>query len=346
MPELRMPAETDAHERIFMAFPSGGYTLGETEAQAEAAREAWSSVARAISAFTPVTMMVDPASEAEARRHLGDAVSYCLHELDDAWMRDIGPSFVRTPDGQLAAVDWNFNGWGAQSWAAWDKDRLVAGRIAQLAGADQVRASITNEGGGIHVDGQGTVLATRSVQLDPGRNPGKSEQDIEAEFARLLGARKTIWLDRGLTRDNEEFGTRGHVDIVACFARPGVVLFHDQRDPQHPDYAISQEVRERLEQSTDAQGRALQLIAVPAPQVLRDAEGWVDYSYINHLVTNGAVIACSFDDPNDQRAASILAAAYPGREVVGVDARELFARGGGIHCITQQLPTAEQRPGT
>ncbi|MEU5832187.1 agmatine deiminase family protein [Streptomyces diacarni] len=342
MPELRMPAETEAHERIFMAFPSGGYTLGETEAQAEAARAAWGAVARAVSAFTPVTMVVDPASEAAARRHLGDAVSYCLHPLDDAWMRDSGPSFVRTAQGQLKAVNWNFNGWGAQSWASWDKDRLVAGHVARLAGAEEIRASITNEGGGIHVDGEGTVLATRSVQLDPGRNPGKTEKDIEDEFARLLGTRKTIWLDRGLSRDNEEFGTRGHVDIVACFARPGVVLYHDQQDPRHPDYAISQAVRTRLEQSTDAQGRTLELIAVPAPTVLRDAEGWVDYSYINHLVTNGGVIACSFDDPNDHQAASILAAAYPGREVASVDARELFARGGGIHCITQQQPAAER----
>ncbi|MFK0082857.1 agmatine/peptidylarginine deiminase [Glutamicibacter sp. NPDC090743] len=342
MPELRMLAETEAHERIFMAFPSGGYTLGETEAQAEAARAAWSAVARAVSAFTPVTMVVDPASEAAARRHLGDAVAYCLHPLDDAWMRDSGPSFVRTAQGQLKAVNWNFNGWGAQSWASWDKDRLVAGHVARLAGAEEIRASITNEGGGIHVDGEGTVLATRSVQLDPGRNPGKTEKDIEDEFARLLGTRKTIWLDRGLSRDNEEFGTRGHVDIVACFARPGVVLYHDQQDPRHPDHAISQAVRERLEQSTDAQGRVLELIAVPAPTVLRDAEGWVDYSYINHLVTNGGVIACSFDDPNDHQAASILAAAYAGREVTSVDARELFARGGGIHCITQQLPATER----
>ncbi|MGX1591521.1 agmatine deiminase family protein [Glutamicibacter sp. NPDC055491] len=342
MPELRMPAETEAHERIFMAFPSGGYTLGETEAQAEAARAAWSAVARAVSAFTPVTMVVDPASEAAARRHLGDAVAYCLHPLDDAWMRDSGPSFVRTAQGQLKAVNWNFNGWGAQSWASWDKDRLVAGHVARLAGAEEIRASITNEGGGIHVDGEGTVLATRSVQLDPGRNPGQTEKDIEDEFARLLGTRKTIWLDRGLSRDNEEFGTRGHVDIVACFARPGVVLYHDQQDPRHPDHVISQAVRARLEQSTDAQGRTLELIAVPAPTVLRDAEGWVDYSYINHLVTNGGVIACSFDDPNDHQAASILAAAYPGREVASVDARELFARGGGIHCITQQLPATER----
>ena len=340
MPEFYMPAETEAHERIFMAFPAGGYTLGDTEEEAEAARTTWSQVAKAITRFTPVTMVVDPSAEADARRHLGDGADYVIQELDDAWMRDIGPTFVRTKDNSLAAVNWNFNGWGAQSWASWEKDQLIAGHLAQLTGLAELRAGITNEGGGIHVDGEGTILATRSVQLDPGRNPGATEAQIEEEFSRLLGTSKVIWLDRGLSRDNEEFGTRGHVDIVACFAAPGVVLYHDQQNPQHPDFLISREVRERLEASTDAQGRKLTLIPVPAPSVLRDEEGWVDYSYINHLVTNGGVIACAFDDPNDQQAATILADAYPGREVLSVDARELFARGGGIHCITQQLPRA------
>ncbi|KSU65889.1 agmatine deiminase family protein [Arthrobacter sp. NIO-1057] len=338
MSKFLMPAETEAHERIFMAFPTGGYTLGDTEEEAEAARSTWSQVARAIAIFTPVTMVVDPSAHADARRHLGDTVDYLIHELDDAWMRDIGPTFVRTADNTLAAVNWNFNGWGAQSWARWEKDQLIAGHLAQHTAVQEIRANITNEGGGIHVDGEGTILATRSVQLDPGRNPGVTATQIEEEFSRVLGTRKVIWLDRGLTRDNEEFGTRGHVDIVACFAAPGVVLYHDQQNPEHPDFLISQEVRERLEESTDAHGRKLKLIAVPAPQVLRDEDGWVDYSYINHLVTNGGVIACAFEDPNDEQAAQILAEAYPDREVISVDARELFARGGGIHCITQQLP--------
>lgn len=338
MPEYTMPAETSAHERIFMAFPTRGYTLGDTEAEAEAARTAWANVARAIARFTPVTLIVDPSAEAEARRHLGDTVHYELRELDDAWMRDIGPTFVRQADGGLAAVDWNFNGWGAQPWASWGKDSKIAAEVAELAGVPRLGASITNEGGGIHVDGAGTVLATRSVQLDPGRNPGKTASEIETEFARLLGTEKVIWLQRGLSRDNEEFGTRGHVDITACFAAPGVVLYHDQRDPSHPDHGISAEIRQMLESATDARGRHLELVPVPAPSVLRDTDGWVDYSYINHLVTNGGVIACTFDDPQDAEALQILAEAYPGREVVGVDARELFARGGGIHCITQQLP--------
>ena len=160
-------------------------------------------------------------------------------------------------------------------------------------------------------------------------------------MARLLGADKAIWLKRGLTRDYDSHGTLGHVDIVACFPAPGKVLIHDQRDPSHPDHAVTAEVRAILSEATDARGRKLEILSVPAPKTLKDAEGFVDYSYINHLAVNGGIIACGFgEDYADAQARDILAAAYPGRRVVTVDAREIFARGGGIHCITQQQPKA------
>jgi agmatine deiminase len=189
-----------------------------------------------------------------------------------------------------------------------------------------------NEGGGIHVDGTGKLLVTDTVQLDPGRNPSLSRQAVERELHLQLGTTQAIWLTRGLTRDYEQFGTRGHIDIVACFTPDGSVLYHDQQNPEHPDYEVSAEVRETLE------AHGLRALPVPAPDTLRDAEGFVDYSYINHYVLNGGVLLCGFDDPRDTEAAEIMRRAYPGREVVLVDARELFARGGGIHCITQQQP--------
>src|SRR3546814_400246 len=142
--------------------------------------------------------------------------------------------------------------------------------------------------------------------------------DLEAELARTIGAKHVIWLPRGLTRDQETYGTRGHVDIVAAISSPGVVLVHDQRNPVHPDYAVSKTIIELFESSTDVGGRPWKVIRVPAPEILRDDEGFVDYSYINHLVVNRGVIACSFDDPADAEAARILAAAYPGRTVVTV----------------------------
>ena len=335
----RMPHEGDPHSRTWMAWPSAGYTLGGSAAEVDAARRTWAGVANAVALFEPVSMVVDPDDLAVAAKHLGPRIDVISAPLDDAWMRDIGPTFVLGADGELGAVDWVFNGWGAQSWASWDKDAKVAARIGALTGAVIVPSPIVNEGGGIHVDGEGTVLLTETVQLDPGRNPDATKADIEAEMARCLGATKCLWLPRGLTRDYNEFGTRGHIDIVATFTEPGVVLVHDQEHPDHPDHAVSAEAIALLEQATDAAGRRLRVERIPAPATLFDDDGPVDYSYVNHLVVNGGVIACTFADEHDERALEVLRRVYPGREVVGVDARELFARGGGIHCITQQQPS-------
>lgn len=340
MTAWHMPAETAPQERIWMAFPTGGYTLGDTAEEAHAARSVWAAVANAAVEFEPVTMVIDPADVDIAARHLNPAIEVLVAGLNDAWMRDIGPTFVLDERGSLGAVDWVFNGWGAQDWAAWDKDSLVAAEVAGRSRARHLVSPLVNEGGGIQVDGEGTVLVTETVQLDPGRNPGLGREDVEAELARTIGARHVIWLPRGLARDSEKFGTRGHVDIVAAIPSPGTLLVHSQQNPEHPDFEVSREIISFLSTTRDAAGREWNIIEVPAPETLSDAEGFVDYSYINHLVVNGGVIACTFSDPNDEKALRILADAYPGRRIVGIDARELFARGGGIHCITQQQPAA------
>jgi len=315
-----------------MAFPAPGYSLGETEDEAVEARTAWAAVANAAVRFEPVTVVVDPGEVEAARAVLDDEVEIVSAPLNDAWMRDIGPTFVHAEDGSVAAVDWVFNGWGAAAWAAWDKDQEIARTVAGLAQTPLITSLMVNEGGGIHVDGRGTVLVTETVQLGQGRNEHWTKADVEAELARTIGATEVVWLPRGLTRDYELYGTRGHVDIVATFVAPGRVLLHRQDDPAHPDHEVSARLKTLLTER-------FEVIDLPAPAQLRDEEGWVDWSYVNHLVVNGGVIACSFDDPNDAAAVAILEQAYPGREVVTVDARPIFARGGGIHCITQQQPS-------
>ncbi|GLJ61952.1 putative agmatine deiminase [Microbacterium barkeri] len=338
----RMPAETDRHERTWMAFPREGFTLGDTDAEREAGYTAWSAVAHAVAEFEPVTMVVDPSEVARARRMLSSHIELLEAPLDEFWMRDVGPTFVvdDTRPGALGAVDWTFNGWGAPAWAEWRLSAQLGRIVGRAAGAEIVSSALVNEGGGIHVDGEGTVLATETVQLDPRRNPYADKERVEAEFARTIGAAKVVWLPRGLTRDYDEFGTNGHVDIVATLTSPGVLLLHDQRDPDHPDHAVTRELRAHLAQQTDAAGRAFEIVDLPAPATLRDDEGFVDWSYVNHLVVNDGVIACGFgEDEADGRARDILAEVYPGRTVKTVDAREIFARGGGIHCITQQQPS-------
>ncbi|MFT4258353.1 agmatine deiminase family protein [Microbacterium sp.] len=335
----RMPAETARHDRIWMAFPAEGQTLGQSASEREEGYAAWTAVALATAAFTPVSMLVDPTEIARARRMLGGAVEIVEAPVDEFWMRDSGPTFVVSDDGRLGAVDWIFNGWGAPDWAEWHKAAQHARLIAEAAGAELVSSTLVNEGGGIHVDGEGTVLLTETVQLDPRRNPFADRQRVEAELARTIGSTKAVWLPRGLTRDYDDFGTNGHVDIVATLPSPGVVLLHEQGDPEHPDFEVSLALRAFFAEQTDAAGRRFEIVDLPAPATLRDDEGFVDWSYVNHLVTNDGVVACGFgDEQADAAARSILADAYPGRRVVTVDARPLFARGGGIHCITQQQP--------
>ncbi|MFD9890846.1 agmatine/peptidylarginine deiminase [Amycolatopsis sp. NPDC059027] len=339
----RMPAETAPHERVWMAFPRAGHTLGEDAAAAREAYAAWAAVANTVAEFEPVVMVVDPSERERARRLLGSEVKQVEAPLDDFWMRDIGPTFVVDDErpGVLGAVDWVFNGWGAPAWASWERDREIGGFVADEAGAEPVGSLLVNEGGAIHVDGEGTVLVTETVQLDPGRNPYAGKARVEAELRRTIGATTVIWLPRGLTRDYAEFGTRGHVDMVATIPSPGRLLLHAQPDPGHPDHAVLREIRASLAGRTDAAGRTFEIVEIPAPPTLRDAGGFVDWNYVNHLVVNGGVIACGYGDARaDAVAAGILAEAYPGRRVVTIDARPILARGGGIHCITQQQPVA------
>jgi agmatine deiminase len=316
-----------------MSWPPNNYLLGDSSEEAELTRTTWANVANAIVKYEPVTVLATSDQIELARNYLHPSIEIVEAELNDAWLRDNGPTFSKSETGELVAVNWIFNGWGNQPWAEFDKDSQTASFIAKLAGSKVIESKLINEGGGIHVNGSGVVLLTETVQLGEGRNSSWSKQEVEAEIHEKLGTDKAIWIKRGLTRDYDGFGTRGHIDIVACFASENVILYHDQQDPSHPDYEVSKEVKATLE----AAG-SYELIAIPAPKVLSDVEGFVDYSYINHYIVNGAVILCSFDDPNDEVAKSILEKVYPGRDIVLVDAKRIFANGGGIHCITQQQP--------
>jgi agmatine deiminase len=339
-----MPAETAPQDRTWMAFPVGSEPLGTSAAEREAGYAAWAAVANAVAEFQPVSIIVDPSEGARAKRMLNGSIERVERVLDDYWLRDSGPTFVHAEDGSLAAVDWIFNGWGGGTWTSWNNDRGLAQFIAGLIGVPVVSSLLVNEGGGIHVDGAGTVLVTDTVQLDPGRNPYADKARVEIELTRTIGTQEAIWLPRGLTRDYEKYGTRGHVDMVATFAAPGKVLVHDQRDQGHPDHAVMKELRAVLADARDAKGAKLELISLPAPATLSDAHGFVDWNYVNHLVVNGGIIACSYGEPGaDARACAILGEAYPGRRVVAVDAREILARGGGVHCITQQQPKPLKR---
>jgi agmatine deiminase len=257
--------------------------------------------------------------------------------IDDAWLRDSGPTFV-VRDGQLHAVHWVFNGWGAQAWASWENDANVGAVLGEHFDATVHRSTLVNEGGGIEVDGAGLLVVTETVQLDPGRNGTSSKREVSAEFMAQLDVEEPIWIPRGLAGDYGPFATRGHVDLVVKFIAPAVALVHRQTNPDHPDFPLFREVATILE------SRGVTVIALDGPRRV-DVDGALcDWSYVNCYPVNGGLIVGTFDDPADEQALSTLSDSFPGRTVTAVDARVLFSLGGGVHCITQQVPSEEELP--
>lgn len=333
-----MPPEWAPHERTWMEFPSANHTFTVDDGWLDHCRGVWASVANTIARFEPVSMVCNLGEAPIARELLDPSIE--LHETPtgDAWCRDSGPTFLTHPDGRLGATHWTFNAWGDRGFSDPTDERHVGAFIAGLAGAELFSSAMVNEGGGIHVDGAGTVLVTETVQLDERRNPTWNAEQVETELKSFLGASHTVWVPRGLTADYSGFGTNGHIDILACFTPTGKVLVHVQGDPAHPDFEVCAEALGVLRAAVHADGRPFDIVEVPAPRTLTTDDGFVDWGYLNHYLCNGAVILCTFDDPNDEVAAKILEDVYPGREIVPHDARDIFACGGGIHCITQQQP--------
>ncbi|MEX2107041.1 MAG: agmatine deiminase [Solirubrobacterales bacterium] len=351
---FRMPGEFEPHSGCWMAWPErpDNWRLG-----AKPAQQAYAAVAEAIAGSEPVTMAVSDAQFEHCRSLLSPAVRVVEISTDDAWIRDMGPTFVIDGAGGRRGVDWHFNAWGGLEgglYFPWDRDERVARKALEIEGADRYRAPIVLEGGSIHVDGEGTVLATEECLLNHNRNPELSREQIEAVLCEYLGAEKMVWLGRGVYNDE----TDGHVDNIACFARPGVVLLtwtDEESDPQH---AISRDARERLEAATDARGRSLEVVLLPSPgpvTIAEDEAGGVDAiegtlprtpgdrlaaSYVNFYLGNSRIVLPLLDERHDEEAAEVLRGCFPEREVVGVPAREILLGGGNIHCITQQVPAA------
>jgi agmatine deiminase len=211
----------------------------------------------------------------------------------------------------------------------------MARRIDELAGARRFRAPIVLEGGALHTDGEGTLLTTEDVMLDSRRNPGLSRADAEDVLRAYLGVRKVIWLAAALEHDN----TGGHVDTLACFVAPGVVVALSCDDPGDPQFEPLRENIERLEAAETASGRPLEVVQIRQPERRLDADGHrISASYINFYIANGAVVVPGFDDPCDRPAREILGRLFPGRAVVQLPTTELARVAGNIHCITQQQP--------
>jgi len=334
-----MPAEWTGHSRCWMEWPTRGELWGD---RIEAARDAYAEVAAAIARFEPVTMIAKPKNFIEASLRVGKDKNINLMSMphDDSWMRDNGPTFVVNAAGEVAGVDWRWNAWG-NKYSEHERDAAIAEEVLKHLEMRRYDAPIVLEGGAIHTDGEGTLLTTDTVPLNPNRNPGIDRAQMEELLAAHLGIRKVIWLGDGLKDDD----TDGHVDNLACFAKPGTVLALSSSDPADVNHGPLKDNLARLRAATDAQGRPLEVVEIEQPRARYMPDGRrMALSYINFYIANGALIVPAFEDPLDARAAEIIGRAFPGREVVQVPALDILYGGGGIHCITQQQPAGSPAP--
>jgi len=324
------------------------------------AQQAFVAVATAIAGSEPVTVGVSAGQFANARRLLPAQVRVVELSSNDAWMRDVGPTFVVNDRGGMRGVDWMFNAWGGLKgglYFPWDRDEAVAQKVLEIEGCDRYRAPFILEGGAIHVDGQGTCITTEECLLNPNRNPQLTRADIERQLGQYLGVETVVWLGRGVHLDE----TDGHVDNLCAYARPGEVVLSWTNDRADPQYEISRDAYERLVAARDARGRRFKVhkLVQPGPLHLtreeargvdaaegtkpREAGARLAGSYVNFYLGTRRVVAPLLDPKRDGAALRKLTNLFPGREVVGVPGREILLGGGNIHCITQQVPAPARR---
>jgi agmatine deiminase len=330
-----MPAEWAGHELTLMAWPARLELWGDGLAEA---KTEYAAVARALAAFEPVLVVAPPGLGQEVRDACGAGVEAIELPIDDSWMRDSGPIVVTGSGGRRAGVDFRFNGWG-EKFVPFDRDDAMNRALLPRLGIERLAADLVLEGGSISVDGEGTLIATEQCLLHPNRNPSLSRGEIEEQLRAHLGIDQVVWIGHGLLEDHD---TDGHVDNVAQFVGPGVVLAQTVDDPADPNHERLAENVERLRGAVDARGRPITVIelSVLPRTTVRGEPGVVPY--VNFYVANGVVVVptCGDDPDRDAEVLGRLRTVFAEREVVGVPGRMLAEGGGGVHCITQQVPAA------
>jgi len=328
----RWPAEWEPHESTVMCWPARAEMWGDLFTDAEAAH---AEVANAIAAFEPVTMLVPPRNLERAAARCGSGVEIVELRIDDSWFRDSGPIYVVDDAGGPVATDWLFNAWG-EKFLPYDADAAAAARFAELRGHAVRSIDMVFEGGSITGDGDGTVVTTTQCLMHPNRNHSMTQVEIESVLRDELGAERLVWLPHGLALDDD---TDGHVDNIAAFAAPGRLVMQGCDDRHEADW-LRLDVDHRVASGAlDARGRAIEVIVVPVLPFAEIAGERVVVPYLNYYVGNGFVIVPTCGNEADVDMLAVIGEQYPGRETIALDVGAVLAAGGGgIHCITQQVP--------
>ena len=330
---LRMPFEGDRHERTLMAWPTRVELWGEHLGRAELE---YAEVARAVARFEPVTMVTRPENAARAGDLCGPGVEIVELPIDDSWTRDNGPIYV-TERRRRVGVDFKFNAWG-EKFLPYDDDDRLPERWCARRGEERLPVDLVLEGGSITVDGDGTLITTEQCLLHPNRNPHLTRRQIEERISAALGIDRFLWIPYGLADDKD---TDGHVDLVAAFTRPGRILLQGCDDPAEADHGRAEVNRRCLEGTLDAHGRELEVSVIPVLPRAHVNGTRVAVSYLNLYLCNGGVIVPVSGHAQDDDMLALIAAEFPGRELVTVPGTTVAFGGGGPHCITQQIPEVQ-----
>jgi agmatine deiminase len=331
---FKMPPEWHPHSGCWMAWPCHQQTWEQIGL--DRARVAYAKVVKAISKYEPVTLLVNPGDESNALILCNHSARIISLPINDSWTRDTGPTFLLNGSSQLAGVDWIHNAWG-RNYDNYALDNQIASHILREVNAIRFKAPLVMEGGSFHVDGEGTVLTTKECLLNDNRNPHLSKYEIEQYLQDYLTIDKVIWLNNGLIGDE----TDGHIDEIATFIAPGKVLCLITTDKQDENYNILQENLAILKSSTDAKGRALEVFTIELPPATQINGERLTLSYINFYRANKGIVMPSFGHKKyDDAAYTLFKHLFPNEGITQIDALDVFAGGGGIHCITQQQPKA------
>ena len=319
-----MPPEWATHAGCWMAWPcrDAAYRGFIREA-----RLAYAAVAHAIADFEPVTVITCPEDEQGAKKTLSTDITVLSLPIDDAWLRDSGPTFVVNNNGGVAGIDWAFNAWG-RKYPPWDNDDAVAGALLRHLNLPRFLAPFVLEGGSFHTNGDGVLLTTKQCLLHKNRNPRLNKDDITQLLCAYLGVDAVIWL-AGDWRDDE---TDGHIDNIACFSAANRVLL--MVDDNTADLRTN---HEHLANAVDKHGKPFIITPLPRPTIHENGKDLVA-SYINFYIANGGIVMPSFGLAEDDKARAIITDEFPDRRIVQVPTLNIIRGGGGIHCITQQQP--------
>jgi agmatine deiminase len=370
-----VPAEWRRHSATWLSWPKDPETWPGRVPQVE---DIFLQMMAALAPRETVNLLVnDETTEATVRGRSTFAGSenirfWCIPTVD-SWIRDYGPNFLvselsntlqfldgfgeRPADSErplngandkpecagqgLAYNDWIFNAWG-NKYEELKKDDAIPARLENFLRIPRFEPGIVMEGGSIEVNGAGCVLTTEQCLLNPNRNPHLSRVEIEQYLKNYLGVEKVLWLGEGIVGDD----TDGHIDDIARFVGPDVIVCAVEEDQDDANYELLQDNLRRLQFMTDVKGRRFEIVTLPMPGVVggtsTDSRNLdrLPASYANFYIANGVVLAPIFGHPNDTRALNILEKLFPSRRVVGINCEPLVWGMGTIHCVTQQQPEA------